>query len=329
MKICSRCRQGSGRGVSVTANTDARRGVAWRWLTTAVLLGALFLLVDTSALWRELQRIPLWVVLPAVVLSAIQVVISSWRWCYTGKRLGLNMALGAAIKEYYLATFINQVLPGGVLGDVNRALRHGARVGKRQKSAHAVAIERLSGQLVLALTVTLGLVVLWQTGVFKPSLADSSVAIGWLPMVLLLVIAGSLMLAGRYSARFKAYLVALRDDVRTALFSWPALPLQLISSLMVMASYLAVFLLLAVAADYVNSAAAAVVLVALCTVLLLSMVVPLTVAGWGIREGAAAVLWPLAGLPAEQGVALSVGYGALVFLGSCPGALMLLKDRRG
>jgi uncharacterized membrane protein YbhN (UPF0104 family) len=132
-----------------------------------------------------------------------------------------------------------------------------------------------------------------------------------------------------YSARFKAYLVALGDDARQALFSWPALPLQLTSSLLIVASYLAVFLLLAVAVDYVNSAAAAAVLMALCTVLLLSMVIPLTVAGWGIREGAAALLWPLAGLPAEQGVALSVGYGALMFIGSCPGALVLLKGRRG
>jgi len=306
------------------------RGIAgWRWLASAILLGALFLLVDTTSLWHELQRIPLWVALPAFALSAVQIVISSWRWRYTGKRLGLSIGLGDAVQEYYLATFVNQVLPGGVLGDVNRALRHGARVGKRQKAAHAVAIERLSGQLVLALVVGLGLIALWQANVLTLSLAGSSAAIGWLPIVLLLAVAGGLLVLRLYSARFKAYLVALGDDARQALFSWPALPLQLTSSLLIVASYLAVFLLLAVAVDYVNSAAAAAVLMALCTVLLLSMVIPLTVAGWGIREGAAALLWPLAGLPAEQGVALSVGYGALMFIGSCPGALVLLKGRRG
>lgn len=309
--------------MSATAKMGGRGSAAWRWLTSAILLGTLFLLVDTTALWRELQRIPLWVVLPAVLLSVVQVVISSWRWRYTGKRLGLSIGLGDAVQEYYLATFINQVLPGGILGDVSRALRHGAKAGKRQKAAHAVAIERLSGQLVLALVVGLGL-----ANVFKPSLVGSSAAIGWLPIILLLAIAGGLLLLRRYSARFKSYLLAFHDDVHQALFIWPALPLQLISSLLVMASYLAVFLLLAVAADYVNSAAAAAVILALCTVLLLSMVVPLTVAGWGIREGAAALLWPLAGLPAEQGVALSVGYGALVFIGSCPGALVLLKGGR-
>ena len=59
----------------------------------------------------------------------------------------------------------------------------------------------------------------------------------------------------------------------------------------------------------------------------LALVVPLTVSGWGVREGVAAILWPLAGLPAEQGVALSVGYGAAVFLVSLPGALALLVRR--
>ena len=64
---------------------------------------------------------------------------------------------------------------------------------------------------------------------------------------------------------------------------------------------------------------------ALCLLLLLAMVVPITVSGWGVREGAAALLWPAVGLPAEQGVAISIGYGALIFLASWPGALVLLK----
>lgn len=311
------------------AKSVAVNSALWRWLLTAVVIGMLLWVVNTAALWRELQRIPFWVVLPTIVLSAVQVMISAWRWCYTGSRLGLDMGLGVAIQEYYLATFINQVLPGGVLGDVNRALRHGTKTGRRQTAAHAVAIERLSGQLVLALVVILGLTGLLRAQAIKLPLADSSAAIGWLPPGLLLTIIVGLLLLRHHSARFKAYLLALRQDVRLALFSWPAWPLQLVSSLLVMASYLAVFLLLAVAAGYVASIAVAAVLLVLCTVLLLSMVVPLTVAGWGVREGAAAILWPLAGLPAEQGVALSLGYGALVFVGSCPGALMLLRGRCG
>ncbi len=64
---------------------------------------------------------------------------------------------------------------------------------------------------------------------------------------------------------------------------------------------------------------------ALSSLLLLAMVIPVTVAGWGLREGVAAVLWPLAGLPVEQGVALSVGYGLTILLSSLPGGLFVFS----
>jgi hypothetical protein len=48
------------------------------------------------------------------------------------------------------------------------------------------------------------------------------------------------------------------------------------------------------------------------------------VAGWGIREGAAALIWHAAGLDVAEGVAISISYGVVVLLSSLPGALMLL-----
>ncbi|OZB14367.1 MAG: hypothetical protein B7X58_08055 [Marinobacter sp. 34-60-7] len=79
---------------------------------------------------------------------------------------------------------------------------------------------------------------------------------------------------------------------------------------------------------WVSTVAELLITLALCSVLLLAMVVPITVSGWGVREGAAALLWPAVGWPAEVGVAVSVGYGALVFLASLPGALVLFRRPR-
>ena len=39
--------------------------------------------------------------------------------------LGIRLPLGAAVADYYRALFLNAALPGGVLGDVHRAVRHG------------------------------------------------------------------------------------------------------------------------------------------------------------------------------------------------------------
>ena len=309
-------------------NTRKAR-LAARWLFTTLLIGLVVWLVDGSELWRELGRISPIILLPAFALTVLQVALSAWRWQYTVERLGLSLPLGVAIREYYLATFLNQVLPGGVLGDVNRAWRHGSEAGERLSALHGVAIERLSGQLVLALVVAVSIIWLFQTGQFAPKPIENGL---WLVSGILCV-ALALWLALRSGIlkgvleRLADYLRHLRQDLFKSLLRWPVLPVQVGSSLLVLASYLGVFLCLAWGAGYLHSLEAAAVIVALGSILLLSMVFPLTVAGWGIREGAAAVLWPMVGLPAEQGVALSVGYGALVLASSLPGMVFVFAGK--
>ena len=56
---------------------------------------------------------------------------------------------------------------------------------------------------------------------------------------------------------------------------------------------------------------------------LAAMLIPVSIAGWGLREGAAAALWPLAGLSAEAGVAASVVYGLAALASALPGVLFL------
>lgn len=300
---------------------------AARWVLTVLVIGFVVGSVDTSALWQELARFSSYVLLPAIALTVVQVALSAWRWRYTTERLGLALAYGVAVREYYLATFLNQVLPGGVLGDVNRAWRHGTGAGERLSGVHGVAIERLSGQLVLALVVAIA--VGWLLGSGQLSIGkwngglwiNGGVSIGIGVVFVFVIVALRLGL----KTGIGNYLGRLRRDLSLSLLNRMALPVQLGSSLLVLASYLGVFLCLAWGAGYLDTAKSVAIIAGLGSILLLSMVIPLTVAGWGIREGAAAVLWPMAGLPAEQGVALSVGYGALVLASSLPGVVFLIR----
>jgi uncharacterized membrane protein YbhN (UPF0104 family) len=59
-------------------------------------------------------------------------------------------------------------------------------------------------------------------------------------------------------------------------------------------------------------------------IILASMVIPLAVAGWGIREAAAAALFAAMGLDASSGVAVSISFGLIGFVASLPGALVWL-----
>jgi hypothetical protein len=69
-------------------------------------------------------------------------------------------------------------------------------------------------------------------------------------------------------------------------------------------------------------------LVPLALLVLLAMAVPLSVAGWGPREGVAAWAFAAAGLGAGAGVATTVVYGVMSLVAVLPGAVALVLVRR-
>ena len=291
-----------------------------------VSLGLLALLawwLDAGVLLDRLAAIdPRWA-LVAVAISLPQVALLAFRWRFTAGRLGLDLPFGTALREYYLATFLNQVLPGGVMGDVSRAWRHG-RAGPERRlgpAARAVILERASGQVVFG-------------GVAALSLASLPLTFGAVPATLALAICGvgGAALAARLAFGGRPHeglLATLGRDVHTALLAHDALPAQLLSSTLVVGTYVATYV---VAARAVGVSTPLWTLLPLVAPVLLSMLVPATVAGWGVREATAAALWGAVGLTVVDGVAISAAYGILVLLSSLPGALVLLsanRDRRG
>jgi bacteriorhodopsin len=62
---------------------------------------------------------------------------------------------------------------------------------------------------------------------------------------------------------------------------------------------------------------------------LLASAVPVNIAGWGPREGAAAWAFGAVGLGAAHGVTVAVVYGVLALVATLPGAVILMADRRG
>ena len=70
-------------------------------------------------------------------------------------------------------------------------------------------------------------------------------------------------------------------------------------------------------------------LVPIALVVLVAAAVPLNVAGWGPREGAAAWAFAAAGLGAAAGASVAVAYGVLALLATLPGAVLLAVRRSG
>lgn len=286
-----------------------------RWALSLGVLGALLLWLDPSRIGAEVAWLhPGWLLL-ALVTATVQTALSAWRWRYTASRLGLRLSPAEALADYYLAGFVNQVVPGGVIGDAWRAQRHARISGRTGPAWRAVILERASGQLIVVALALLVLLVLapWQQALI------SIPASGYL-WPLLVGVVGLSVIAMSLRGRWQPLLGLLQEDISRALLAPTAWPRQLVSSLLIVLSYLLVF---ACAARGIGLDAPLTQLMLLALPVLLAMLIPLSVAGWGFREGAAAGVWLLSGLPPEQGVAVSIAYGVTVLLASLPGALVL------
>jgi uncharacterized membrane protein YbhN (UPF0104 family) len=274
--------------------------------------------VDADAVLSRLSALrPGWVA-AALAVSVLQVGVLAWRWRYTAARIGIDLPLRAALEEYYLGILLNQLLPGGIAGDVSRAWRHARREATAGPAVRAVILERASAQVVMTLTAVVSLLVLpWAT-------PASRVGVGVVGAAALATALAAL--ARRSESASLSAAGHVLADARRALLDRQALPTQTATALLVVASYLAVFLMAARAVGVTTPTA---VMLPLVAPVLMTMLVPVTVAGWGIREVAAASLWALAGLTPEDGAAISVAYGLLVLVSSAPGLVALMSAVRG
>ena len=374
---------------SAPPHTPCRIGA--RRLQPLIRVAASLGLLAAVLLWLEPRTLaaafsapePMWLA-AALALSFPQVALSAWRWRLTAQRLGAPIRFGEALREYYVATFLNQILPGGVMGDAARAWRHarrprsegvlrgpvgeavgesigpavGTKVETRRQMPlgapvetsagapfeppfeppvetpagapagapvglaawHAVLIERASGQLALLAVVLATLVVSPElqgtTARMFTSPDGGSNSPVTLALALLLALAGIALWRGRgHVARF-------RRAVQEALLARDVFLRQLVASLLIVASYVGVYLycMRMIGIDTPLATAAPLV-----PWVLLAMAIPLSIAGWGVREGAAALVWQAAGLDPAHGVAISISYGVVILLSSLPGALMLIR----
>jgi uncharacterized membrane protein YbhN (UPF0104 family) len=251
-----------------------------------------------------------------VGIAVVSTVCSAWRWSIVARGLGVGVPLPTAIAAYYRSQFLNTALPGGVLGDVHRAVRHGRDVGDVGRGLRAVAWERAAGQVV---QVALALIVL----LTLPSPVRAS-----MPVVASVVVAGTLgavlLLRARPHrgpSRWARTLRAADADLCDGLLGRRAWPGIVLTSVVVVAGHTGTFLL---AARTAGATASPERMLPLAMLVLLAMAVPTNIGGWGPREGAAAWSFAAAGLGADQGVATATVYGVMVLVASLPGAAVMV-----
>ena len=87
-----------------------------------------------------------------ILLSVMQYILSAYRWMFISKYTNLNITFKDSLKFYYISSFMNNILPGGIVGDIFRVYHHAENkreIMKLGKSFQSVIFERLSGQIML------------------------------------------------------------------------------------------------------------------------------------------------------------------------------------
>ncbi len=285
--------------------------LAWPWLRLVggfAVLGALVWHFGTGPFTQAWQVTTWPAVVGALLVTAGATLTSTWRWRTVARAFGVPLGRRDAVTSYYRSQFLNATLPGGILGDAHRAVRHGRHVGDVGAGVRATVWERGSGQVV-----QVGLLVVALTALSSPLRPLLPVAVA-----LAVVVGGAGWFALRHRGRVSADLHAVLNPGTASRVAAASCGSSL--------AHLAVFL---IAAHAVGVHASWRVLVTLGLVVMVGSAIPLNIAGWGPREGLTAWAFGMARLGAAVGLTVSVVYGVLAAVATLPGALVLVGDAVG
>jgi uncharacterized membrane protein YbhN (UPF0104 family) len=300
---------------TTAARIRAARSSRWLRFAVRVLPGVAVLVavvaqVGSGPFLHGVLSIDLRAIVAALALSAIATAAAAWRWSIIAGRLGVGIRYSRAVGMYYQSQLLNTVLPGGVVGDVQRALTQGRDAGNVGQCARAVVIERAVGQLV-----QLALAVIVVAGFGLESEGHLVAAIG----VALTVLALALLAMTATRTRAGAALRRELTELAVGVASPGAFVGVVAASIVVVACHVVTF---GVAVAAVGARVPPMRLAALALVVLLAASIPLNLGGWGPREGIAGWMFAVAGLGASAGVAASTLFGILAMTAAAPGLVV-------
>src|SRR3989454_301436 len=277
----------------------------------AALSGALLVFVVSRAQVADV-RLPGGVAIlggmgAAVLLFAGALVMSAVRWWLV---LGPGLVpLGSLVRLYFVGQFFSLFLPTSVGGDAVRILalsRGGTATGRAVSS---VLIERLLGVGALLTYLVLG--GLMTPALFSSPMKQLSWAAGWRGVLTLVIVGG--LAVGLFLALARRWLPLQRllHDARSvwARFCLSPLPFAaaVLVSLVVQATYVLVWYVLAVILHLAVPLRALLVFVPFVS---LASMLPVTISGLGVREGA----WTLLLAPLGISSASAIGFSLLFYL---------------
>jgi glycosyltransferase 2 family protein len=304
-----------------------------RWILLALKLaisGGLlywaFRSVHLGTVAGHFARLDAFWVAAALGALVVQIAIAGQRWAWIASRLGAVLPLGRAIRYSFVGTFFNQALPSTVGGDAMRVWLLGRADRHWKRAFHTVIVDRAAGVGFLAVVVAACLP--WSLELIAAPEGRAAVMVIGLGGVAGLVIGlalGFVTPSGRLAAwRPARFVLEIGHAARAALLDRSrGLGIALISILIHLLTVGAAWCLaraIAISPNALN------MLILIPPVMLISMI-PISIGGWGIREGAMVVAFGYAGIEPSQALAVSVLLGGSTLAVGIVGGAVWITER--
>ena len=304
-----------------TAATKRWAGFALKGLVTAGLIWLVLRGVDLgAALERAAGLSPVAAVL-AVGLLISHCFVAGWRWRLVMRLFGPVLPVGTSVRLFLEGYFFNNALPSTIGGDAVRIWRAQSMGLPLGASVSGVLLDRVTGLTGLIILVAAGQPLLYAR------IEDPATRLAFGAILLAGIAFIALMILARYIPK-RVIPERLHDGVDTLSEATYAAYLRPAVSLPVLGLSVAVHGLI-VASVHVLAVGLGLdvgwfeSLVLVPAVILLSTV-PVSIGGWGLREGLMVLALGLAGVPADAALSVSILFGLAQITAGLPGGVLWL-----
>lgn len=300
---------------------------------TTVLLGVLLYRVDLStALVIVSTSSGLMLLSSAVAVLLMQSLVAAARFVLILPFFGARCDFTTSLRVWMIGLFVTQTPLTFIAGDAMRVLELTLLGTRVRTTVLAVLLERALGFLVILLMVLLCVPWIMSAAVTSEqrhiiwtlTTISGAAAVAFAFWPLLPRVIGLFPVTWQ---RFRAVRAATESALllHRPLILWRRTVLvALLSLVMHVANIFAIFLIM----GYFGARPDFLHVVAVVAPAMLLMLLPISFAGWGVREGAMAAGLSLLGIPADRAVAISIAFGLALLIASIPGAFLLIASRR-
>jgi glycosyltransferase 2 family protein len=314
---------GGGRGWGMSQTLPRLLSTAAKAAITVLLLALLFRKIDYAATLRHLRDITPLTACAGLLLLYVATALATARWRIILRSLGRTFSTWTLFRLNLIGLFFNQALPSTIGGDGMRVwllYRYGCSFAE---AFNSVLIDRIGGFFFLAV-LSLYSLPTFAERLFAIPPAQTIAGIFIVSIVLLLVLY-ALVRIGPRIARFRVgrFVAQIFADV-AFLAARPAdcAKIALLSIAAQLAGFAVIWLILHDLGA--NVSPLGVMLVA--PVVLLLLVLPVSIAGWGLREGLFVIGFGLLNVSEDIALAASIVFGLINLLSGLIGGFFWIFE---